>query len=255
MKNWQAVLSWGSLSTLLITFWLLALFPAQLAMQISGQWLPVTAQSVQGSVWQGHLAKPGFPGFPEFNSISVHQLQWQLSPWSMMILEPEVAFSAEVSEVTVSGNAVLLSDDKLLMSGVQGQADLAQLSKLMRESFSLNLPYTAGLAGNLELDIKEAIISRTGCEKLQGQIEMHDMQIPLWPEPVGLQLELSCRDQAVIADIRDTGSLSLEARLTLSADGRYQFNGSLSPENKDQNNLLRMAGLQEQNGQFVFQFQ
>ena len=256
MKYLKLILSWGSLALVIISFWLLSLFPAQLFYRFVPNELrnslSFSIQQLQGTLWQGRAIRPAT------SQVQLDELEWNLSPASLVALKPAMSFSATGMGATLSGHSVF-SDNSLQLSSIQGQGELSDLFAILAQGLPRNslsafgAQLASGVEGQLILDLEELQIGEKGCELLKGSMLLNEVAVPLWPEKVDLEAALSCIGNALIVQITDTGDLSLKARLRVEPNGRYSLMGSLAPSDPEQLNLLRLTGAEERNGRFEFE--
>ncbi|MGI9276998.1 MAG: type II secretion system protein N [Endozoicomonas sp.] len=256
MKYLKTALPWGFLALAITTLWLLMLFPAQLLYRfVPGELresLSFSIQQLQGTLWQGRAIRPAT------SQVQLDQLEWNLSPSSLLVLQPAMTFSATGMGATLSGHSVF-SDNSLHLSNIQGQGELSELFAVVAQGLPRNSlsafgsQLASGVEGQLALELEELQIDEKGCELLKGKMLFNEVAVPLWPEKVDLEATLSCIGNALVIQITDTGDLSLKARLRVEPDGRYSLIGSLAPSDPEQLNLIRLTGAEERNGRFEFE--
>ena len=256
MKYLKPALSWGFLALTITVFWLLTLFPAQLLYRlVPGELresLSFSIQQLQGTLWEGRAIRPATP------QVQLDKLEWNLSPRSLVVLQPAMTFSATGMGATLSGHSVF-SDNSLHLSNIQGQGELSDLFAVVAQVFPRNslsafgAQLATGVEGELSLDLEELQIGESGCESLKGKVLFSEVAVPLWPEKVDLEATLSCIGSALVAQIKDTSNLSLKARLRVEPNGQYHLLGSLAPSDPEQLDLLRLTGAEERNGRFEFE--
>ncbi|MGB1092773.1 MAG: type II secretion system protein N [Oceanobacter sp.] len=99
--------------------------------------LPVKVEQVTGSLWNGQLIGK----HPQFGRLA---MEWSLSPWSLMALEPEADIEVENEQLHLEGVVSSTLDANISVRSMSGFINVALLeSSLKREKISA--------AGELEL--------------------------------------------------------------------------------------------------------
>ncbi|HEY0720400.1 MAG TPA: type II secretion system protein N [Gammaproteobacteria bacterium] len=200
---------------------LLATLPAPLALR----WMePLLAkvpnrpqlQGVEGTLWSGHAVQASDRG------VALGELQWELSPWALLLGRLAVTLHISGSDGYLDGElATGLGMKQLQLSRVNGQLPAALL-----KSFAPSLPVKP--AGSFALNLNEAMIEGTRLRSLDGRVVWNKggVTAPLALEFGDLAAEFSSSDEGVAGHVKDSGGpLQLTAELKLGADGSYTLSG------------------------------
>ncbi len=253
MKTLKPVTGWGALGLLLILVWLVVLFPAQLAYRFMPaaqlQQLPFTLTDMQGTLWHGRAIKPVIQA-TRYGSVNLDSVGWDLNPWSLLTLSPKLSYSAKGLGAQLKGKVHIEDQQVINLTSLTGRGEIQELAQALGAFLPPQLAMASTITGQYKLTVDQARLTQSSCEKLEGNLILRDVQLPLWPETVDLNAQLSCNKQGLSAEITDTGSLSLRARLKVSPNGRFKLVGSLAPSSPDQIALLKFTPLKKRNGRY-----
>lgn len=176
-------------------------------------------QGVEGSVWSGRAAQASYRG------MVLGELQWEISPWSLLIgrIDAEVRLNS-VEGYLVGELSSGFSGESVRLRGVNGQLPAATMKSLVP-----SLPVMP--SGSFALNIDEAVIGASGLRSLDGRVVWNKggMIAPLELEFGDLVAELSSSESGIAGRIKDSGGpLQLAAELQLRGDGSYTFTGKSS---------------------------
>lgn len=175
---------------------------------------------VQGTLWQGQTHVQA--QLPTGGQLQLHQLQWRLSPWRLVI--GQVALEVDIP--ALAGNE--LHGQLALQLGQQQVALQTHLQGAIQPLITqLKLPVPITLAGHLELHIDDyalgAFDGSQWCERLRGTAITRGTEMRInheWHALGDFQTELSCttdgNSNAVAFAITQGNALGLTAQAQVS---------------------------------------
>lgn len=226
---------------LVLTFVLMLLVtaPATLLTRTASQFVPALAFSgVQGSFWRGEAA------LLRFGDSTIEQLQWQLSPWRLLLGQAAVRFEFGAGTAQQGSGALLASfSGAISASDVSLQLPAQALQPLVR------MP-GVGFAGDLQLQLADLAYADGRIERLQGRLIWLQAQVrtPLGQPRLGAYaVDLGGDGEGGInGDITDIdGVLGLNGRFHVTPNG-LELEGSVRsdlPEELDR--FFRVIGRPE----------
>lgn len=184
------------LGILVFVIALVALVPLQFVWRYAEpytQGLPVTIGQASGTIWQGNVRVKA----PYLGNLDV---DWQLSPASLLLAQLNVHFDVRGDEVSLSGTARANADQHVWLSDVQGMVSTKHLEPVLR-------PNRVSLAGDIELNnvaahltlIDKQILDASGRILFSGG----DIGFPVDGEPIQATLPL------LVGDIRQDNEKAL----------------------------------------------
>jgi hypothetical protein len=197
--------------------------------------VPLYLDDIQGSIWSGQAAHAAVV------DQQVQQVKWHTRPTALLLGKAELGFEFSIEEGYAKGvvGKNLLGDP--YMSGVEAWLPMNDFLTL----FNLQSLNAGGaLAVNLDnVTIRDNLISSAS-----GDITWQDAEINiLKPMPLGsINVTLEPTDEGVKGVLSDQGGpLQADGLLTLTADGKYDFNAEVSvrdPQQRDLANALHTLG-------------
>jgi len=198
----------AGLLTLLVG--LLVMLPARVVYHLAAP-PGVAVAGIQGSAWHG-AAREASVG-----DIYLHDLQWQLQPFS--ILTGKLAYT--VSAKPVSGFV-----DAKVSIGLSGVATLTDLNASLPLSLFAGALGIRGLSGSASLDFERVEISGGTASAADGVVQVANLIVPIVDRNSlgGYKAEFFTQNNGVTASVEDTdGVVDLAGSLQLRPDRSYQF--------------------------------
>ncbi len=196
---------------------------------------PLNLSDVSGTLWSGHA------GSLSYAALHLTDLNWSMHPFGLLLGRLESGLTLNDSALHGSVTLGRTLGGTLYLTDLDGEAELPalQASGLLKiilpitgqAQFALSrLRYSDGklIAAEGTIDVKHA-------ETLVPQLALGDFHVQLETLQAGIKATLSDRG----------GALRAQGVAMISPDGRYQFNGTFSPRDPNQTNLLqylRMMG-------------
>ncbi|KPJ95107.1 MAG: hypothetical protein AMJ53_03510 [Gammaproteobacteria bacterium SG8_11] len=206
-----------------------------------GEEVPVVLQGVNGSVWSGSAAQAYISDQP------LEKIHWRFKPVQLVLGNLELALEFSMQDGYGKGSVGYNVFGNMYASNIEAWLPTA----LVLPMFNLGSLQPGGaLAINLsELKIKDNIVATA-----LGSLVWQDAEISiLKPMPLGsLQIQLEPTDDGIKGVISDMGGpLQAEGLLTLTHDGKYDFNAEIAvrdPQQRDLANAIRSLGRQDSTG-------
>jgi general secretion pathway protein N len=217
----------GAVALLVYVIFLLMTLPAALLLRALPLPNDLVLQGVDGTVWDGQVA------VVRDRRMVVEQVNWQLSPWSLLLAEVRLQLKIGNRQSEIRGQAELVAD----LGGIsiyQGHLELP--AKYV--STLAKLPARSNLSGRIIYDIKAFEHGLPWCNILQGNVYWQDASFSnrMLKQPVQLGLfrsELSCdQGQVVVAIDGSQSPLKLNGELRLPDQQRVV--GSLLMQPSDE---------------------
>ncbi|MCE9687836.1 type II secretion system protein N [Shewanella sp. AS16] len=205
------------LAVLIYLVFLLALFPAHLALSLAPLPANVGVSGVSGSIWSGRIESLSLP------QRRLERLSWELSPWSLLLgkLSAEVQLGDRSSPVTGKG-LLTWSMAGLSATGLRFEAP---------DSFILGrakLPFQTQVSGDLSLFVETLVQGQPWCEALKGKVFLNQTQVnnQFGEYPLGdIEVGLGC----------------VEGKVQLTLDEAHNQLGVAGVIQLDENNMLRVT--------------
>lgn len=232
---------------------LLATLPAALAYRWAEPVLAHLPQRPQlhgitGSVWSGHATQVAYRG------VALGELQWQLSPWRLLLGRIGVALQLNHADGYLHADLSSgFTGGRVLLSNMNGQ-----LPATVIKSFVPALPIAP--AGSFAVNMEEAVIEAAHLRSLVGRVVWNKggVSAPLALEFGDLVAEFTSSESGIAGRIKDSGGpLQLEAELKLAADGSYVLTGKSTARSSATPNLktsLSLLGQPDVQGMIPFRF-
>lgn len=233
-------LLWGVGLVFVFLLLLLATAPATLLTRTASGAVPALQfGQVSGSLWQGHAASV------RYGDVALEQLQWQLSPWQLLLGQFAVQFELGQSSGGARGNGAV-------RASIGGDITVQDLNLQVPAQALQPLLKMAGVqfGGELQLTLADAAIQDRQVTRLQGRLIWLQAMVrtPLGQPRLGAYaIDLGADGEGgVNGDISDIdGVLGLTGRVQVSPRG-LQLDGSVRsdlPEELDR--FFRVVGRPE----------
>lgn len=204
---------------------LLASVPAGTAYALLPQSTPVQAAGLTGSLWSGQAAVASVAG------IGLHEVRWELSPWSLLLGRLRGSLNARLADGFVSSR-VVASATSLQLTELRASTRLSNLGPQFTQILG-------SVAGQVSVSLASLTLTSGNATDAAGEIRVLDLSVPpLFGGrepgliPLGsysVQL-LPTGGQGLSARIVDDGGpLAVTGTLTLDLERRYRLEGLVQP--------------------------
>jgi len=229
---------------------ILALFPANVAVG----WLPkidkVKLGEVSGSIWQSHISAL------EIEQLTVFNIQANLSPWSLMTMSPKIGvfFGDRLDggplghiQAKVSNNSIHIADSIVDMSANQIAA-------------MLPLPIPIEAFGNANVVIESLTIEDNQCKQAKGTIGWTRAAVTAMDQSIELgafSATLQCQNGRLAVVIEPKNRLGLSYTALVSLNGKVSGKGYLEPGKdfpKELHQILPFIGNPDAQGRYQLNF-
>jgi len=242
------------LFTLLYGVFMVAMFPASMAVNMAKSWNLVPANvnigSVSGSVWQGKVNQVTFKG------IAFEHIRWQLSalPILMGNIDVDLNVGRRGSDIKAQGN-VVLSRNSVNVSDFTLSTPIEPITQLSP------LPYGLKSYGKLNLTIDDFVTGKPWCESLKGTVVATSVLLKSALGKLDVDkftAKLTCPQGKLLATmVPKTNSLGIDGSAQVNKARQYLVNAKVVPPSnasQDYLNVLRFSGVANSQGQYTFQF-
>ncbi len=206
-----------SIGLVLVVFLLLlaSSAPARLLNPALALWFPqlVVANS-SGTIWHGKAMQAWFRH--EGRSAALGELEWQLSPLSLLLLHPRLELQTRAAAQSLTTR---------LSASPGGEVRVSEL----RARFPLSILkpwYPLLLDGLVSIDVAALVYHRNWLQQLDGSMELDAAQWRLGRNSVLLgdyRAQLAMAGEDVLARLSDdNANLGIEGTVQLAEDGAYQ---------------------------------
>lgn len=210
----------------LYLLFLIALFPAAQAWRFAAEPLErampdLKLAMLDGSVWSGRA------GMVAFRKAMVGELNWQLSPWPLLLGKAQITALLQSDDGYLQSHlSTPLGGGAIELAGIEGQLPLAELLRftpylpvVLDGRVSLNLPVLELTADGRPLRAEGTVIWHQAAMSAPQALSLGDLQVVLRTEAEG----------QLIGEISDRGGpLKVTGAVQLSPDGSYRVNGTVS---------------------------
>lgn len=219
----------------------------------------IALSGISGSVWSGRA------GMALIQGQQLKDVEWSLHPWSLLFGQVGLSWRFQLpaedgKEVEGEGGGYKVNTPSGGREGALGYAQaetaLGLDGSVSLEQLEARLPaqWVAAVAkaavvrpsGVVSVNLKQLRWDGQSLVSAEGRVAWHGAGVNIFkPVALGdLALSLETTDEAVKGVVSDGGGpLSLDGLLTLTPDGKYEFNGSLAARNSpDLENALRSMG-------------
>lgn len=234
-------------------FFLLWRMPALVAYDLAAETLDntLTPAGIGGTVWRGEVQQLQLREYP------LGRLNWQLSPWDLLVGDVAAEFALSREEASLQGRAnAPFSGESVSLEALRGRIPLS----LLQPHLAM-IPLPLDGVVSLRLDQVEVAGDKPRLERVVGRIVWHQAGV-LAPQPLAfgdLQIELNTDDAGAIeGKIGDSGGpLRLQAILTVDEGGDYRLKGKVGARASAPpalHNTLRMLGKADNEGDYPLNF-
>ncbi|MCC2617043.1 type II secretion system protein N [Aestuariibacter halophilus] len=221
MRVWQ----WTVTAIAIYLIALLVTLPARQVLPHLPLPASVQVQGVSGTVWQGKAQQVWIDGLP------IHGLEWQISPWHLLIGQARVSLKAgnarDSEEVSLSGPlAVPLWGEPAIEAE---SLELYLPTDLVIAKLPLPLPVNAG--GRFKVSI-DTLQYAGRCQQLQGKGQWLNASVAGTRGPIALgnfDAQLMCDDGSVMIGVRPPNEFGLTADATVSPELQFSVIGRFKP--------------------------
>lgn len=209
---------------------LLATFPAERAFALIADKAPeVRVAGVSGTAWCGQAK------VLQIRGTNLERVKWQLKPWSVLTGQLKLDLELDGPNVEGSTGVGLHRDGGVTLNDVNMRLDAAQLSSL------LDMP--VDLAGQFDVQLESAeLMGQALLQSAQGTVRWQRATVT---SPVTQTLgeyvaQLSTAEDGIKAQVKDDGGpLQLDGTALLTPKGTYNFNGSVSVRDTQEQLLVQ----------------
>ncbi|MFW2373979.1 MAG: type II secretion system protein N [Gammaproteobacteria bacterium] len=196
--------------------------------------MPIKLYGIEGSIWNGRADSAVMPSKPP-----VQQIQWQLSPFALLLASISADFNARFNEQPVVGNVRLSASGSVSISRLKTSMAAAEIAKLA------SIPL-GEFDGEVFLDIESASLSDNAIPNIIGDIVWQNAKVTL-TETVELgQISIKIRPQTngdLLAKLaNDKGSIDIRGDVTVSQNKAYKLNIVLTPKANTSPNITQSLG-------------
>jgi general secretion pathway protein N len=239
------------LGVVIYLFFMIALFPASIAVKLVPLPKNVTLSGASGSIWSGKIETLNIQGR------QIEQAQWQLSPWGLFLGEAKLDFVIGNRASTVNGKGMVTFS----MSGIdaEGLRFEAPSSFLLGKA---RLPFSTKVDGEFSLFVNTLQQGTPWCEQLNGKVFLNHVQVKnqFGNYPLGdIELGLSCEDGNIKVSSDETmNTLGLDGTVLVKADKMIQVSAKIkevSSQPEDLKKALGFLGKKDSQGYYPISYQ
>jgi len=215
-----------------------------LAEQSAG--IPVKFYGVYGSLWDGGASAVIAP-----KQSPVNNLQWSVSPFTLLLARISADVEGEIKEQKVTGNISISATGNISASDIRARIDAPIAQQL------INMPI-GELGGSFNIDIASIEATDTGLPVVEGNIKWKNAQFTLLDTVnlghVSLVITPGENSQLKAKISNKKGALSLDGNATVNANKTYSLQMSITPEDSAKENIrqsLTMVGKRQSDGSYL----
>lgn len=230
---------------------LLALFPAKVALSLAPLPANISLSGVSGSIWSGAVETLNI------ESRQLEQLRWELSPWGLLIGKVNLEFQIGSRATPVSAKGAL--------SGSSAGLSVRGLRFDAPDSFLIGnakLPFRTQIQGEVSLLVDTFTQGQPWCEALSGKLFLNQTNVnnQFGNYPLGnIELGLSCEAGKVqLATDESKNALGIVGTLQLAEANMLQVAAKIkeTPEQpEDMRNSLGILGPRGADGYYPVVYQ
>jgi general secretion pathway protein N len=193
---------------------------------------------ISGSVWSGKAAMALIQGQ------QLKDVEWTLRPWSLLSGRVGLKWRFQLPESQGEGGFAQAETGL----GLDGSINVEQMEARLPAAWLAAVANAAVVrpSGSVSVNLTGLRWDGKSLTSAEGKVAWHGAGVNIFkPVELGdLSLSLETTDEVVKGVVSDGGGpLSLDGLLTLTPDGRYDFNGSLAARNAPElENALRSMG-------------
>ncbi len=216
-----------------------ATVPARFALQYLPANLPLKLYGVDGSLWHGRAQQALWQNQP------VGAVEWRLHPLPLLLGKVNTDVKIDGEAVDATGHISASRDQVVIVTDATIDAELARLP------LPRNLMATPGGKGHAV--IRHARIENRWPTELDADVTWQPAQL-LAPFELSLgraDLKLSSNGNVVSGDLRGSGALESKGKLTLSRNGAFTANVTITPTDetpRELRDMLPMLGRPDSRG-------
>lgn len=251
MKKWH----WILLAVITYLLFLIAYTPASLVSELINKQTnkQVTLYGVSGTLFSGSAQQVSTQG------LHVNNLHWELSPLSLLMLNAELDVKGgnirSKDDIYLKGKltASLLSPEKF---SLQNASVFVPTKTLLSQ---IKLPVFVTASGRFRVDVNELEFNQ-GCQELQGKGNWLEAAVNVNKKEIDFgtfEAALSCDTPAFTVQILPDNRLSLNAKLSIALNGKYEVSGEYAVDNSLPNEIkeaARFFGKPQGNGRYTISF-
>lgn len=223
------IVAYVALGLLAYAGFLLASFPAERAFALLGEQMPqVRAAGLSGTAWSGQAS------VLQIQNQNLEKLQWQLKPWSVLFGQLELDIQLDGADVAGHASIGLQPDGTIELSDV----DL----RLAAAEVSTQFQVPVDLGGQFVVQLQSAQLLGQQLQSAEGVIRWQRAAVVSpFDQPLGeFVARLSSEADGIKAQVKDEGGpLQLDGVARLKSGGNYNFNGSVSVRDSQQQLLVQ----------------
>ncbi len=208
---------------------LLTTFPAERAFALLSEQAPnVRAAGLSGTAWSGQARVLQIEGR------NLEKLQWQLKPWSVLFGQLELDIQLDGVDVAGRASIGLQPDGGIQLTDVDLSLTAAEIST------QFQVPVDLG--GQFIVQLQSAELMGQKIQSAEGVIRWQQAALSSpFAQPLGeFVAQLTTEGEDIKAQVKDEGGpLQLDGIARLKPDGNYNFNGSVSVRDVQQQLLVQ----------------
>ncbi len=219
--------------------------PANIALSIFPKVKGLELSDINGTVWSGTAQNV------QYNGVDFGVTQWQLSPWSLLLL----SLSGDVHSANEDSN--IDANINYSLSGIQSDSIKARFPATWIPKLTGKAVVAEGQVLLRIIDFEQSVDKPI---KITGSIAWRDavIQTPFGSKAIlgNLQAALSSNNESVLIDLKDDGApLNLLANIKFTPPNRIVAKGSVK-ENIPENiaNFFRFFAKSDKKGKLVFDY-
>lgn len=230
---------------------LIALFPASLAVRLAPLPANISIAGVEGSVWSGSIETVSLP------QRQLEQIRWDLSPWSLLLgkVKADVQIGSRGTAVNGKGT-VSWSLSGISAKGLRFEAPDNFLIGNAR------LPFKTVIGGEVSLIVETLEQGLPWCEQLTGKLFLNHTEVKnqFGEYPLGdIELGLSCIDGKVQLQTSESqNQLGLSGTLQLAAEKQVIVTAKIKETDgqpEDLRKSLAFLGKKDSQGYYPISYQ
>lgn len=239
------------IGVLVYLVFLIALFPASVAVRLAPLPKNISVSGVSGTIWSGSA---------DWISVQQRQLelvQWQFNPWGL--------FLGKVNLDLVIGNRASAVNGKGFVSLSMSGIDAKGLRFDAPSRFLIGntrLPFRAEVEGNFSLIVQQLEQGKPWCEQLSGKLFAQQLQVnnQFGKYPLGdVEVALSCVDGNIKVMTDETmNALGLTGNALIKANKQLQLTAKIKEtqaQPKDLKQALTFLGQKDSQGYYPISYQ
>jgi len=225
----KRIVAYVALGLLAYVGFLLSTFPAERAFAMLNQQLPnLRAAGLSGTAWSGQAS------ILQIQGQNLEKLQWQLKPWSVLFGQLELDVQLDGADVAGQASIGLQPDGAIQLTDVDLRLSAAEISTQFQVPVDLGGQFIVQLQSAKLMGQK--ILSAEGLVRWQRAALVSPFAQPLGE----FVAQLSTEADDIKAQVKDEGGpLQLDGVASLKSDGGYNFNGSVSVRDTQQQLLVQ----------------